>query len=590
MEEEVKSIQDYLSIVWRRKYWIVIPAILLMVIVTLVVFSLPATYKSEGLILIESQEIPPDLVRTTVTSYADQRIEVIKQRLVTTTRVMEFVNKHNLYVEERQKTPVTGPIVELFRENLDVSLVQANVTDPVSGRAQRANIAFTVSFYDKSPQKAQQVANDLVTEFLSENVRTRTDRAQDTASFLRLEGDRMQRAVQQTEKEIAEFRDEYSDSLPDLLDYNLTMVQNIQQEISGTENQIMVLSDQVTTMSMQLSMIPRTTATTINPANPNQPSSAQMRLENLRAELSSMQSRYSANHPDLLRTQREISALETELGVTSTSRQLVASQLETAKTQLQNLQQRYSTEHPDLRAAQAEVVRLEQRLEALPIEQTSDNAVDQAETGSNNPVYIEVRSKISATEREIERMRIRQADLRQKLAEFEARVFKTNQVQRAYQDLTRDHENKLRQYRELRAKQLNAELSQTLEAENKGESFTLIEPPQIPSSAEKPNRKKLLAMGFIASVGSGLGLGLLIELIFGGVRGYKQVTRVVGSPPLVVIPNIVTASQSRRKKSLIVLLVLGLIAAMAAALVGIHLFVTNLEVFWFKLINKINLL
>ncbi|HEC73609.1 MAG TPA: sugar transporter, partial [Methylophaga aminisulfidivorans] len=207
MEEDVKGLGDYLNVLWRRKYWIIFPAILLSIATVIVVLSLPSSYKSQGTILIESQEIPNDLVRTTVTSYADQRIEVIRQRLMTTTRVMEMVKKYDLYRDERQKTAATSVIVELFKSNVSVDLVQANVTDPVSGRAKRASIAFTVSFMDKSPGKAQQVANDLVTQFLNENVKTRTDRAAETKDFLKEEGDKFQSKVRELEKQIAEFKD-----------------------------------------------------------------------------------------------------------------------------------------------------------------------------------------------------------------------------------------------------------------------------------------------------------------------------------------------------------------------------------------------
>ncbi|MCB2425879.1 GumC family protein [Methylophaga pinxianii] len=588
MEEEVKGIRDYLEIVWRRKYWILIPAIILMIATAIVTYSLPATYKSEGLILIESQEIPQDLIRTTVTSYADQRIEVIKQRLMTTTRVMQIVNKYNLYPEERQKTPSTAPIVSLFKENVSVDIVQANVTDPVSGRAKRASIAFRVSFLDKSPQLAQQVANELVTEFLNENVRTRTDRAEDTTQFLKLEGDRLQKEVQQTEREIAEFRDEYSDSLPDLLQYNLSMVQSTQQEIAATENQIMMLSDQVTTMGLQLSMIPREASAGMSATSPNQPSNAQVALEQLRAEYRSMQSKYSENHPDLQRVKREMDALAAQLGESMSPRQSVEMQLEDARSNLQSLKQRYSSEHPDVKAEEANVSRLDNRLAELPAETSASTPA--ASSGSTNPVYIEVKAKIDATQREISRLRERQVSLREKLADFEQRVVKTNQVQRAYLDLTRDHENKLNQYRQLRAKQLQAELAETLESENKGESFTLIEPPQVPNSAEKPNRPKLLAMGFVASMGAGVGLAVLIEMFFGGVRGYTNISRIVGKPPLVVIPLILTEAEKSKRRKLLYRLVFILFLLGIAAVVLFHFLIMDLEVFWFKLLNKLSLL
>ena len=77
MEEDVKGIGDYLEIIRRHKKLVIYPALILAIISSAVAFLLPASYRSTGLILIESQEIPNDLVRSTVTSYADQRIEVL---------------------------------------------------------------------------------------------------------------------------------------------------------------------------------------------------------------------------------------------------------------------------------------------------------------------------------------------------------------------------------------------------------------------------------------------------------------------------------------------------------------------------------
>lgn len=141
-EEQTKGIGDYLDILWRRKYWVIIPAIILMTVSAYVVMTMPAIYKSQGVILIESQDIPDDLVRTTITSYADQRIELIRQRLMTTNRIIPLVEKHNLYVEQRKNDASTSDIVDRFKQNVGVEIVQANVTDPASGRAKQASIAF----------------------------------------------------------------------------------------------------------------------------------------------------------------------------------------------------------------------------------------------------------------------------------------------------------------------------------------------------------------------------------------------------------------------------------------------------------------
>lgn len=586
MEEEVKGLGDYLNILWRRKIWVIIPAVLLAIATVVVVFSLPATYKSQGTILIESQEIPNDLVRSTVTSYADQRIEVIKQRLMTTARVMDMVKKYNLYVTERQKTAATSTIVELFKSNVSVDLVQANVTDPVSGRAKRASIAFTVSFMDKSPQKAQQVANELVTEFLNENVKARTDRAAETKDFLKEEGDKFQAKVRELEKQIAEFKDRYSGSLPELLQYNLSMIQRLGDEQTSNQNEILLLKDQITTLSLQLSTIPMHLPLGVTASSSNEPSSSEVRLEQLRIEYSTLLSKYEPTHPDVLRAKRQIAALEKELGVTGNDAAIIQAELEQAKTDLNTLSEKYADNHPDIKAQKNKIASLEERLKKVDSQPTETKSSNDR----LNPAYVQLKAKIDSTENEVSRLRNRQEEIKTKLAEFERRVSETYQVQRAYDELTRDHENTVAKYRELRSKQLQAELAQNLESENKGESFTLIEPPAVPSKAEKPNRPKLLVLGLGASVGAGLGLAFLIEMFFGGVRGYTQVAHIVGKSPLVVIPMITTTRELARRKTLrnrwiIVAIILAIISVIA-----IHFYVINLEVLWYRLMRKVSLL
>ncbi|WP_430009806.1 Wzz/FepE/Etk N-terminal domain-containing protein [Methylophaga lonarensis] len=594
MEEEVKGLRDYFDILWRRKYWILLPALILSGVSAAVAYSLPATYKSEGLILIETQDIPPDLVRTTVTSYADQRIEVIRQRLLTTAKIMSIVERHNLYAEQRQSMTSNTAIVNTFRDNVSVEIVQANVTDPASGRAQRASIAFRVSFMDQSPHVAQRVANELVTEFLDENVRTRVDRAADTVNFLRDEGDRFQRQVQNIESRIAQFKNQHSDSLPELLQFNLTTIDGFQRELAANERQIAVNQDQIVTLGMQLSAVDQylpagTTATQTS----SQPSSSHQRLDQLRLELNALQSRYAATHPDVLRVQRQIETLQQELGIEGpTERARVEQELDSVRTELSTARERYAESHPDIIALQGRVSSLETRLAELPVIATPA-APSSSSTGNGrqvNPIYIQISAQMNAMEREVNRLRARQAELRALIEEYQARVQRTHLVQQEYTDLSRDHENTLAKYRELRAKQLAAELSQTLEAESKGESFTLIEPPVVPGIAEKPNRPKLMMMGVVASFGASGGLALLIEMLFGGVRGYNSMTHVLGRAPLVVIPVIPTENDRRRKRLKWSLLFLLLFLIGIAAVAVFHFYVMHLEVFWFKLMNKLSLI
>lgn len=586
MEEEVKGLDDYLNIIVRRKYLVIIPAIILIIASAAVAYLLPATYKSEGLILIESQEIPADLIKSTVTSYADQRIEVIKQRIMTTSKVMAMVNKYNLYPDLRQKSPASE-IVALFRDSIGVEMVEANVTDPQSGRGKRATIAFRVSFMDKSPQLAQVVANDLVTEFLNENVRTRTDRASETKDFLQEEGDKFQRKVQALEKQIADFKDEYSDSLPELLEYNLSMVTSLQKELADNQNQSMVLQDQIMTMSLELGNLPPYLEKNTPVVNGQKATSSEQQLAQAQSEYNSLSAKYSPQHPDVIQLKRQIESLQTELGIEPSEVARLTTELQQAEDELQQAKQKYSDEHPDVKSLMARVKMLNEQLGKAEgqAKSSTSSVVKSDDRGQINPIYLQIKSKIDSSEREIVRLRDRQKDVKDKLTSFENRIYKTHQVKRAYDDLTRDHENNLAKYKELRAKQLEAELGQNLESENKGESFSLIEPPLVPTKAEKPNREKILIMGVGASIAAGVGLAFLVEILFGGARGYKEISRIIGRAPLVVVPMIITQKDLIKRRRL-----RNRIIFIALMVVAFHFWVMNLEVLWFKVLNKISLL
>jgi len=586
MEEEVKGLNDYLDMVRRHKFLVLIPALVIFTVAASVAYLLPATYKSQGRILIESQEIPNDLVRTTVTSYADQRIEVIKQRIMTTAKITALVKKHKLYPDIKADL---GPqaIVSAFKQNIRVKMVGANVTDPRSGRSRRASIAFVVSFMDRSPQKAQSVTNDLVTEFLSENVRTRTDRAAQTTSFLDEEANKFKRKIQLLEENIASFKDEFSDSLPELLEYNLSMVERLEGELGENQNQITILEDQVLTMSLELVNIPPFLEKA-PVATGQDPNTTEQLLTQTRLEYNRLSTKYSANHPDVIRLKRQIRSLEKESGGSSSAEySKIADELAFAESSLSELKLRYSLSHPDVKAKAKQVIELENKLETLSSTSASTKIDDGREV---NPVYVQIKSKIDSSEREIARLKKRQAEVGVKLRDFEGRVEKTHQVTRAYSDLTRDLDNNSSKYKELRAKQLEAELSQNLESENKGESFTLIEPPQLPSKAEKPNRPKIVAMGAVASVGVGLGLAFLYEMFFGGVRGTRHLSQILGAPPLVVIPMINTIDDLKVKKKGYKRIAFFIFLMLCASVAAVHFFVMDLEVVWYKVLRKISML
>src|ERR1700676_3263848 len=174
----------------RRSLPMLICAAGVLTLFCLAAFFWPPTYRSTGTILIEQQEIPEDFVRSAVTSYADQRVQVISQRVMTSANLLEIIGKYNLYPDER-RTKAREAIVAAMRNDIKLNMISADVVDPRQGRATKATIAFSVSFEHRSAQVAAAVANEIASLYLRENLQSRKQQAAATADFLGTEAARI---------------------------------------------------------------------------------------------------------------------------------------------------------------------------------------------------------------------------------------------------------------------------------------------------------------------------------------------------------------------------------------------------------------
>src|ERR1700730_7989601 len=120
---------------------------------------LPPTYTAGATILIEQQEIPQELVRSAVTSFADQRVQIISQRVMTTQNLLALIERYNLYPQIRFSKP-REELLNKMRADISMKMISADVIDPRSGVPTRATIAFNVSYKNHSADLALKVADD----------------------------------------------------------------------------------------------------------------------------------------------------------------------------------------------------------------------------------------------------------------------------------------------------------------------------------------------------------------------------------------------------------------------------------------------
>lgn len=247
----------YWELVKRRWLFFVIPFVLIAVAGIAVALLLPATYLSEGKILVQSQQIPTELVRPTVTNAAQERIQVIEQRTMTRENLIAIIDKFKLFPDKRTLMSVTE-LVALMKKSVKIEpIAQPLAFARPNSRNDNPTIVFTVGFEYPNAQAATQVANELVTRILNEDLRDRTSRATDTTKFLSRE------------------------------------VQRLQAESAAIDAKIAQLK-----------------ATQGKPSSPNAPDATATQLGQLRAELAQKSALYSERHPVMQALKRQIEAME----------------------------------------------------------------------------------------------------------------------------------------------------------------------------------------------------------------------------------------------------------------------------------------
>lgn len=192
-----------------------------------------------------------------------------------------------------------------------------------------------------------------------------------------------------------------------------------------------------------------------------------------------------------------------------------------AEERVNQLAAQFSDSHPDLVAARA----------ALQNERARARSLENVRPGSGV-----IASEITAGRSRIGSLSQRRAEMVSRIAEMEHLTALAPQASYELNNLQRDYDNLKLQYQDIREKQMEAQVAANLQAEDKGERFSVVDPPIIPFEPVKPNRRKLMVAGVTIGLAAGVMLVIIMELLGGLINGAGAVQRITGMPPMVVVP------------------------------------------------------
>lgn len=582
IEEHVKSLGDYVSLLKRQKAPLLIAMLTIWTISLLLAFGLPSIFQSQATILVQNQQIPRNFVTSTVTTFAAQQIQIIQTRVLTVQNIIAIVEKFELYPQPDtdSRLPSTE-LAELFRANMSVSLVSADVIDPNKGTPIAIVIAFTISFEDPSPQTAQKVASELVTLFLNENLRNRTDLAANAEDFFIAEAQALDDELLELEQVLASFKEENEGSLPELYTYNLTTVERTHQQSLDVRLRIQQLDKQKILIASQLAQL--------SPSAPAMLPSGEVvlsddnRLKALQSDYRRKAAIYSDGHPDVVRLSREVQALQKELGVETDIDEL-RKQLQQQQRQLAQLQSTYKENHQEIKNAKQLIDLLEKNIRAAASSKLSTGAPE-----PDNPAYILLQAQLDASESEIRSLYEKLTALESKIVVYEEYIKRAPSVEKDYQALLRDYDNATVKYRDIKNKQREASISKSMEEGQKGERFIMIEPPALPIEPVSPPRLIIGGLGLILGLAVGLGAAFARDLLGGAIHGRRELAFIMGEPPLVSIPFIHNEPDKDQKSKAWRIAAGGCVVAGLLCIVLVHFFVIPLNVLYFVVLNRLGL-
>lgn len=430
------------------------------------------------------------------------------QQRVTTRDNMLRIIARHGLFQQEGEMAVTSKTLDRMLDSISVERIGA------SGR-NAATVAFTLSFEHPDPNLAYRVANDLVTLFLSENARSRNARASEITEFLAQEARKLKARLATLEAEVAAYKQRHRDALPEHLALRMAMLQRVEAELTGVEREQRATQQELRFLDIELSAAKAgfgAPATLVESADPA------VQLAERKQEYRRLLRDFTENHPDVIRARQTIAILEGEL------------------------------------------------------REAGKDGATPAVAAPSDFLVAQVQARIDAAQNRLASFAAQAADLRARMRQIEDQIFRTPQVERGLAGVVRDHQNALEKYEEVRAKQVDARIAESLEEASMAERFVLLEAPVLPETPARPDRKKILMFGLVLALGTPGGLVVLLELLNQRVRGMALLTHIARQRPLVAIPYIETPKERRRRLFRRLLVPVALLGFVVAAGALIHFF------------------
>ena len=493
----------------RRRFWlIVLPPAVTLFAALLYSSTIPNVYESDMLIAIDPQRVPDSFVRSTVTLETTRRMDALTVQVLSRTVLQRLIEEFDLYHEERRTQPLED-VIATMRDNIKVPL---EIPRPRWGQEPQPT-AFHVRFTYPDPNISARVTQEIGTLFVTQNTRDRGALAGATNRFLETQLAEARSRLEEQERRLEAFREQHGKALPTQMTSNMQALNNAQMQAQSLVESIARDRDRkqmLERLYREAAAESMATPPSPEPANPAAPAvvaTAVQQLSTARASLAALKLRYQADHPDVRRAERLVAELEPKA----------------------------AAEEKATAAAQAASA-------------GSTSLAPLGGTPERRESLRQMRAEIESIDRQTAFKESEEQRIRAEIAEYQRRIEAVPGLESDWVALTRDYDTQQQSYKELLAKSTAAKVAVSLEEQDIGETFRIVDPAVVPVHPVPSLRIRVNAIGLAIGLFLGVGIAALLEFRDTSFRSDSDVLEVLALPVLAAVPHVVTTIEKRRRR------------------------------------------
>ena len=503
---------ELLLALWGRRKWIAVLVFTAVLAAAVsITVSLPDLYRATATVLVETQHVSEDLVRSSVSAELETRLQTIREDVMSRARLGDLITRLGLYPDLRAKGVAFDAIIERMRKDVDLDLNSASAAG-----TRAPTIAFAIKYTGRNPQTVAQVANMLASLYVAENTRIREGQAVRTAEFLKTQLAEVKNELDAQERRASEFNLSHIGELPQQVSANLASLErlNTQLRLNG-ENQVRAMD-------------------------------RRERLERQLTELASAPATIAADQANAS----------------------VPEQLTKLKQQLEQLRKKYTDQYPEVIRVQAELEDLERQISDRAAVTTSPAAKPPATAAPSLDPRARLLQAIADDDAELAALKNEETAFRQAIASYEQRVENVPRREEELATLSRDSASTKERYESLLKRYEEAQLASSLEQGQKVEQFRILDAAIPPREPTAPSRTRLFAIGFCLAIGLAIGSVLLVEKLDTAFHNIDDLRAFVAVPTLFSIPRILTTAEARRRWRRAALTAVSVVIGLALVITG----------------------